>query len=90
MAFMDSILQMSDFQVILFITHDLDLAISYASRVIVMHEGRIAGDGPPEEVLSDSDLLRRCRLVPTSLLAANLERLSKTGRFMSAQALAHV
>ena len=90
MAFMDSILQMPGFQAVLFITHDLDLAIGYASRVILMHEGRIAGDGPPEEVLADADLLRRCRLVPTSLLAANLERLPRTGRFMSAQALAHV
>jgi energy-coupling factor transporter ATP-binding protein EcfA2 len=90
MAFMDSILQMPGFEAILFITHDLDLAICYASRVILMHEGQIAGDGPPAEVLADSDLLQRCRLVPTSLLAANLEYLPKTGRFMSAEALAHV
>ena len=90
MAFMDSILQMPGFEAILFITHDLDLAICYANRVILMHEGQIAGDGPPEEMLSDLDLLRRCRLVPTSLLAANLEYLPKTGRFMPAEALAHV
>jgi len=89
MAFMDSILQMPGFEAILFITHDLDLAICYASRVILMHEGQIAGDGPPAEVLADPGLLRRCRLVPTSLLAANLECLPKTGRFMSAEALAH-
>ncbi len=89
MAFMDSILQMPGFAGILFITHDLDLAICYASRVILMHEGRIAGDGPPAEVLTDPDLLRRCRLVPTSLLAANLEYLPRTGRFMSAEALSH-
>jgi energy-coupling factor transporter ATP-binding protein EcfA2 len=90
MAFMDSILQMPGFEAVLFITHDLDLAICYANRVILMHEGQVAGDGPPEEVLADSDLLRRCRLVPTSLLAANVEYLPRTGRFMSAQALAHV
>jgi energy-coupling factor transporter ATP-binding protein EcfA2 len=90
MAFMDAILQMDGFESILFITHDLDLAICYANRVILMHEGRIAGDGPPAEVLADQDLLRRCRLVPTSLLAANIEYLPKTGRFMSAEALAHV
>ena len=34
------------FEAILFITHDLDLAICYANRVILMHEGQIAGDGP--------------------------------------------
>ena len=90
MSFMNSILQMPGFEAIFFITHDLDLAICYASRVILVHEGRIAGDGPPTEVLTDPELLRRCRLVPTSLLAANLEHLSRTGRFMSAEALAHV
>jgi energy-coupling factor transporter ATP-binding protein EcfA2 len=89
MAFMNSILQMPGFEAIFFITHDLDLAICHASRVVLMHEGRIAGDGPPAEVLTDPDILRRCRLVPTSLLAANLEYLPKTGHFMSAEALAH-
>jgi len=90
MAFMDSILQMPGFEAILFITHDLDLAICYASRVILMHEGRIAGDGPPAEVLTDLELLRRCRIVPTSLLQVNLEYLPRTGRFMRAEALAHI
>ncbi len=90
MAFMDSILQMPGFQAILFITHDLDLAICYANRVILMHDGQVAGDGRPEEVLADADLLRRCRLVPTSLWAANVACLPRTGRFMSAEALAHL
>lgn len=89
MAFMESILQMPGFAAVLFITHDLDLAICYANRVLLMHEGRIVGDGPPAQVLTDPGLLRRCRLVPTSLLAANLEYLPQTGRFMSAEALAH-
>lgn len=89
MAFMNSILQTPGFAAILFITHDLDLAICYANRVILMHEGRIAGDGSPSEVLADFKLLERCRLVPTSLLKANLEHLPETGRFMSAEALAH-
>jgi energy-coupling factor transport system ATP-binding protein len=90
MAFMDSILQMPGFESILFITHDLDLAICYASRVILLHEGRVAGDGPPTEVLTDPELLHRCRIVSTSLLQVNLEYLPQTGRFMRAEALAHV
>jgi energy-coupling factor transporter ATP-binding protein EcfA2 len=90
MAFMDSILQMQGFESILFITHDLDLAICYASRIILLHEGRSAGNGPPADVLTDPDLLRRCRIVPTSLLQANLDYLPRTGRFMRAEALAHL
>jgi energy-coupling factor transporter ATP-binding protein EcfA2 len=90
MAFMDAILQMPGFEAILFITHDLDLAICYANRVILMYEGRVVADGPPAETLADTGTLRRCRLVPTSLLQANLAYLPRTGRFMSAEALAHV
>jgi len=90
MAFMNSILQMPGFEAVLFITHDLDLAICYANRVVLMHDGQVAGDGAPAQVLTDSRLLQRCRLVPTSLLQANLEHLPSTGRFMSAEALAHV
>jgi energy-coupling factor transporter ATP-binding protein EcfA2 len=90
MAFTEAILQLPNFEAILFITHDLDLAVCYANRVILVHEGRIAADGPPPEVLAQRELLERCRVIPTSLLAANLERLPQTGRFMRAELLAHV
>ena len=90
MSFMDAILQLPNFEAILFITHDIDLAVCYANRVVLVHEGRIAADGPPQEVLAQYDLLERCHIVPTSLLAANLERLPQTGRFMRAELLAHL
>ncbi len=97
MSFMDSILGtkngeavVAKFDSVLFITHDLDLAITYASRVILMAEGAIAADGPPEEVLKDYGLLERCRVVPTSLLGENLRLLPKTGKFQRAEALAGV
>ena len=89
-AFMDAILQMPGFDAVIFITHDLDLAVTYANRIVLVHDGRIAAAGPPEEVLRDYALLRSCRVVPTSLLALNLENLPKTGRFMRAEMLAHV
>ncbi len=90
MNFMDAILQLPGFEAILFITHDLDLATIFANRVILVAEGRIQADGRPEDVLRDEDLLRRCRVVPTSLLRTNIGMLPKTGRFMRAEALAHV
>ena len=34
------------------VTHDLNLAASYADRMIVMSQGRIAADGEPEQVLT--------------------------------------
>ena len=90
MGFMDSILAMPAFEAVLFITHDVDLAVVYASRVLLVSQGRIVADGPPEDVLADTGLLTRCRLVPTSLLHANLERLPRTGRFVRAEMLARV
>ncbi len=88
-SFMDAILQLPVFEAILFITHDIDLAVVYATRVLLINEGRVVADGPPEEVLKDFDLLTGSRLVPTSLLKANVEHLPETGRFMRAEALAH-
>jgi len=87
-AFMDSILQMPGFDSILFITHDLDLALIYANRILLIDGGRIVADGSPQEVLHDEDLLRRSRILPTSLLRLNLEYYPRTGRFLRAETLA--
>lgn len=67
-SFMDSILQMQGFDAILFITHDVDLAVIYANRVLLIYDGRIIADGTPYEVLSDEDRLQKSRILPTSLL----------------------
>jgi energy-coupling factor transporter ATP-binding protein EcfA2 len=90
MSFMDTILRLPNFEAILFITHDLDLAVIYASRVLLVSQGRLVADGRPEEVLRDAGRLRLNRIVPTSLLQANLEYLPRSGKFMRAEALAHL
>jgi energy-coupling factor transport system ATP-binding protein len=90
MNFMDSILQMPGFEAILFITHDVDLAVIYANRIIMIADGRLVADGKPQDVLRDFDRLKANRLIPTSLLELNLERFSETGRFLRAEALAHI
>jgi energy-coupling factor transporter ATP-binding protein EcfA2 len=90
MNFMDSILQMPGFEAVLFITHDVDLAVIFANRILMISDGRLVADGKPPDVLRDFDRLKANRLIPTSLLALNLKRLSSTGRFMRAEALAHI
>lgn len=90
MNFMDAILQMPGFEAILFITHDVDLAVIYANRVLMISDGRLVADGTPHEVLRDFDRLRANRLIPTSLLELNLKQFHSTGRFMRAEALAHL
>jgi ABC-type cobalamin/Fe3+-siderophores transport system ATPase subunit len=87
-AFMDSILAMPEFETILFITHDLDLAVVYANRVILMGGDGIAADGPPPEVLRDRALLEKYRVLPTSLLDVNLANFESTRAFCRAEDLA--
>ena len=43
-------------------THDLDLVLDLCPRTIVMHQGRIAADGPTAELFQDEKLLERCHL----------------------------
>ena len=88
-AFMDAILQMPGFDSIVFITHDLDLALIYANRIIILFDGQIVADGSPPEVLKDEDQLIKYRILPTSLLRINQKYLPKTGSFYRAETLAH-
>jgi len=78
----------ANFAATIFITHDLDLAVTYASRVLLFGDGHVVADGPPEEVLKDFDLLKHYRVRPTSLLRMNLNLLPRTGQFLTAEALA--
>ncbi|TJW13208.1 MAG: heme ABC transporter ATP-binding protein [Mesorhizobium sp.] len=55
------------------ILHDLNLTAMYADRIFVMHRGRLAANGSPQEVLSD-DLIEKvfdCRLKVGVLPAGN-------------------
>lgn len=45
-------------------THDLELVLELCPRVILLHRGRIAADGPADVILADAALLERCHLEP--------------------------
>jgi iron complex transport system ATP-binding protein len=51
------------------VTHDLNLAAAYATRVVVLSRGRVVADGPPAEAFR-SDRLRSVFEVPAELLRA--------------------
>ena len=53
---------------LLIITHDLDLALRFTQRVLLLKEGNLVGDGPPLQELADPALLDECNLRSTSLL----------------------
>lgn len=78
----------ANFNATLFITHDLDLAVTYANRILLFGDKHIVADGRPEDVLKDFDLLMKYRVRPTSLLRMNVNLLPRTGQFLSAEELA--
>ena len=43
-------------------SHDLDFIYDTCSRVVLLHEGRVAADGPSEDILRDGKLLAECDL----------------------------
>lgn len=67
-AFMEYLRSLSDLDALLFITHDLDLALRFTQRVLLLKDGNLVADGPPLQVLADPALLEECNLRPTSLL----------------------
>ena len=48
----------ADGDAVVVVLHDLALAAAYADRIVVLENGRIAADGPPESVLHEELLTR--------------------------------
>jgi len=67
-SFMEYLRSMVSLDALLIITHDLDLALRFTQRVLLLKEGNLVGDGPPLQELADPALLDECNLRPTSLL----------------------
>jgi energy-coupling factor transport system ATP-binding protein len=72
------------------ITHDVDLALSHADRILLFRDGRIVADGPPNRVIEDQDRWRQCNLRPTSLMRANAQWRAATDGFLDAEPLARL
>ena len=65
---MEYLRSLSELDALLFITHDLDLALRFTQRILLLKEGNLVADGAPLDVLDDPALLAACNLRPTSLL----------------------
>lgn len=53
---------------VIVITHDVNIAAEYASRIILMDKGKIIADGSTRDVLSKEDLLFSARLEPPTAM----------------------
>jgi energy-coupling factor transport system ATP-binding protein len=87
-AFLREVLAIPGLESIYLITHDVDLALTHADRILLFRDGRIVADGPPEEIIKDTDRWMACNLRPTSLMAANARWGTSQGGFLDAESLA--
>jgi energy-coupling factor transport system ATP-binding protein len=87
-AFIREVLAIPALESIYLITHDVDLALTHADRILLIRDGRIVADGPPDEVIEDSDRWIACNLRPTSLMAANARWGDREQGFLDAETLA--
>jgi energy-coupling factor transport system ATP-binding protein len=71
------------------ITHDVDLALTHADRILLLRDGQVVADGPPSAVIADEESWIACNLRLTSLLRANARWRPSQGRLLDAEALAH-
>jgi energy-coupling factor transport system ATP-binding protein len=70
------------------ITHDVDLALTHADRILLMRDGELVADGPPTDVIADQEQWTACNLRPTSLLRANAQWGERPGRLLDSETLA--
>jgi energy-coupling factor transport system ATP-binding protein len=87
-AFIREVLAIPGLESIYLITHDVDLALTHADRILLFRDGRIVADGPPVEVIKDSDRWLECNLRPTSLMTANARWGDPGQGFLDAESLA--
>ena len=86
--FMREVLAIPGLESVYFITHDVDLALTHADRILLFRDGRIVADGPPKEVIVDEARWRDCNLTVTSLMQANARWGGRDDRFLDAESLA--
>jgi energy-coupling factor transport system ATP-binding protein len=86
MSFMREIRSTPGLESIYLVTHDVDLALTHADRILLFRDGEIVADGAPLDVIADTARWASCNLRVTSLMQAN----AKWGatRFADAETLA--
>jgi len=86
--FMREVTAIPGLESLYFVTHDVDLALTHADRILLFRDGRVVADGSPMEVIADTARWRACGLRVTSLMEANARYGSAAGKFLDADTLA--
>ena len=86
--FMREVTAIPGLESLYFVTHDVDLALTHADRILLFRDGRVIADGSPMEVIADTARWRACDLRVTSLMEANTRYGAAEGKFLDADTLA--
>jgi energy-coupling factor transport system ATP-binding protein len=86
--FMGEVVAIPGLESLYLVTHDVDLALTHADRILLFREGQVVADGPPTTVIADEERWIACNLRPTSLLRANAQWRVANGRLLDAETLA--
>lgn len=87
-AFMNEVLAIPGLESIYLVTHDVDLALAYATRILLFRAGEIVADGSPAEVIGNEARWMGCNLRVTSLMRANAQWRRSGDPFLDTDALA--
>jgi len=87
-AFMREVLAVPGLESVYLVTHDVDLALTYATRILLFEAGTIVADGTPAEVIGNEERWTGCNLRVTSLMRANAQWRRPGEPFLDAEALA--
>jgi energy-coupling factor transport system ATP-binding protein len=88
LAFMREVLAIPGLDSLYFVTHDVDLALTHADRILLFRDGRVVADGPPAQVIGDVERWTSCNLRLTTLMRANVRHGAPEAGFLDAEALA--
>ncbi|MEZ0345323.1 MAG: ABC transporter ATP-binding protein [Infirmifilum sp.] len=72
-GFLDFVMQLEHVKTMVLITHDVDIALEYTDRTVVLSKGKVIADGETVKVLADENVLRRGRLRETQLIRLGRE-----------------
>jgi energy-coupling factor transporter ATP-binding protein EcfA2 len=86
--FMQEVVAVDGLESLYLVTHDVDLALTHADRILLLRDGQVVADGPPAQVIEDEERWIACNLRPTSLLRANAQWRHAGGRLLDAERLA--
>lgn len=73
---------------VLMVTHDMEIALDYADRAVLMHDGRMVADGKPAEIFYDETAMAAASLLAPQIIGLSLALDVRLGRVSTVEEMA--